>query len=237
MRAVLLAAGLGGRLQRQTLGLPKPLAPIAGRPIVSYTLDALDAAGVTDIVVVTGYRETAVRAGLAEHSATPLTFVSNPRYEEGASFSLAAARDCCGQDPFLLVMCDHLLGEDLLQRLAAADPADGVLVAADTAPRPDDYVDEATRLRIEDGAVLDIGKGIAPWNALDTGAFHCGPAAWEALDNAPAGSTLSDVFRTLVPDRRFRAVDVTGAFWYDVDTPEDHAAAEHALQQRTRATA
>ncbi|MDZ7727558.1 MAG: phosphocholine cytidylyltransferase family protein [Dehalococcoidia bacterium] len=232
MRAVVLAAGLGGRLRDHTAGLPKPLLPVAGRPLISYTLDALAAAGVDDAIVVTGYREAAVRAGLSEAAGIPLRFATNPRYHRGASYSLAAAREACGAEPFLLVMCDHLLGEDLLGQLAAADPADGVLVAADSAPRPDHYVDEATRLLVEDGAVRDIGKGLESWNALDTGAFHCSPAAWEALDAAPEDANLSDVFRTLVPSGRFRALDVTGAFWYDVDTPEDYEAAELALQQR-----
>lgn len=232
MRAVVLAAGLGGRLRDHTAGLPKPLLPLAGRPLISYTLDALAAAGVDDAIVVTGYREAAVRAGLSEAAGIPLRFATNPRYHRGASYSLAAAREACGAEPFLLVMCDHLLGEDLLGQLAAADPADGVLVAADTAPRPEDYVEEATRLLLKDGAVRDIGKGLESWNALDTGAFHCSAAAWEALDAAPEDANLSDIFRTLIPAGRFRAVDVTGAFWYDVDTPEDYQAAELALQQR-----
>ena len=46
MRAIILAAGDGGRLGEQTAGLPKPLVTVRGRPLISYTLDALAEADV-----------------------------------------------------------------------------------------------------------------------------------------------------------------------------------------------
>ena len=63
-RAVILAAGRGSRLGDRTNGTPKPLVQLNGRPIVSYTLEALASAGVGDVVVVTGYEEAAVRSAL-----------------------------------------------------------------------------------------------------------------------------------------------------------------------------
>lgn len=230
MRAVLLAAGLGNRLQHHTETKPKPLVTVAGRPLVAYTLDALAGAGVSEVVVVTGHRAAMLRQTLDELSPLPIIYRHNDRFREGASLSLAAARDACGDDPFLLVMSDHLFDADLLTRLAAHDPGDGVAVGADAAPREPEYVDEATRLLVRNGRVRAIGKELPDWNALDTGAFHCGPAVWDTLRSAPPeGCTLSDVFTVLAAAGRLRAADVSGAFWYDVDTPEDRAAAEALL--------
>jgi bifunctional UDP-N-acetylglucosamine pyrophosphorylase/glucosamine-1-phosphate N-acetyltransferase len=60
--AIVLAAGKGTRMKSE---LPKVLVPVAGRPMVRYVVDALQAAGVQRIVVVVGYRADLVRAELA----------------------------------------------------------------------------------------------------------------------------------------------------------------------------
>jgi UDP-N-acetylglucosamine diphosphorylase/glucosamine-1-phosphate N-acetyltransferase len=59
--AIVLAAGKGTRMKSE---LPKVLVPVAGRPMVRYVIDALQAAGVQRIVVVVGYRADLVRADL-----------------------------------------------------------------------------------------------------------------------------------------------------------------------------
>jgi choline kinase len=235
MKAVMLAAGDGGRLGAHTRLTPKPLVSINGRPIADYTLEALATAGVSDVVVVTGYREEQVRAGLRRAAArgTKLTFVTNHRFEAGASLSLRAARPACGTDPFLLVMSDHLLSESLICRLLrqARLARPGVsLVAADSCPRDAIYADEATKLAIDGGGyVTAIGKDLAAWSAFDTGAFFIAPAAWEAVDSAPEDCELSVIFAALARQRRLGAADVSGAFWYDVDTADDLAAASVLL--------
>ena len=61
--AVVLAAGQGARMQSN---LPKVLLPIAGRPLVDYVLDALQAAGIERMLVVVGYRADLVREALAD---------------------------------------------------------------------------------------------------------------------------------------------------------------------------
>ena len=60
--AVVMAAGKGTRMKSE---LPKVLVPVCGRPMIDYVIDALEAAGVEQIVVVVGYRADDVRAALA----------------------------------------------------------------------------------------------------------------------------------------------------------------------------
>jgi choline kinase len=228
-RAVVLAAGDGGRLGEHTARLPKPLVPLDGRPIVDYTLEALAACGIREAVVVTGYREAQVIAALTRSAPAGLAleFVSNPRFHSGASLSLRAAREACGDLPFLLVMSDHVLSVALIARLmrgAAAHLQQGAsVVAADfSRAHSDAYVEEATRLAVDDnGRVSAIGKRLGEWAALDTGAFALAPAAWEAVDAAAEDAELSAVFTVLAARRQLSAIDVSGAFWYDVDTAED----------------
>jgi len=232
-RAVILAAGDGGRLGAHTLTVPKPLVPLNGRAIVDYTLEGLVEAGVREAVVVTGYREAQVVAALADGAPPELSlaFVTNRRFHGGASLSLRAARSWCGDAPFLLVMSDHVLSGALVRRLAeSAGDGSQSRVAADFGRRPPAYVEEATKLAVDDSArVTAIGKHLDTWQALDTGAFALAPSAWDALDAVPEDCELSVVFTELARREALFAADVSGAFWYDIDTADDLAAAAALL--------
>ena len=62
MKAMILAAGLGSRLQSLTKFKPKALIEVAGKPIMAYQLDALIANGISHIGVVTGYQGDKIRS-------------------------------------------------------------------------------------------------------------------------------------------------------------------------------
>jgi choline kinase len=239
MRAVILAAGDGGRLGVHTAALPKPLISLAGRPIVDYTIAALREAGVDEALVVTGYREGQIVGALAgRHPSPTLSFVSNPRFHGGASLSLRAARPYCGDEPFLLVMSDHLLSIELVSGLLEAGHGGGFsFVAADFSPRDAAYAAEATKIAFADpgspSRVTGIGKHIEGWSALDTGAFVLVPEIWEAVASAPEDCELSVIFSELAARGRLFAADVSGAFWYDIDTTDDLIAASALIRSRS----
>ena len=243
MRALILAAGDGGRLGDLTIDRPKPLVPLRGRPLIAYTLDSLAECGVIDVAVVVGYRARQVRAEVPElvRPGVRLSFIENTRFEEPASLSLAAAQSAFGDEPFLLVMADHMVSARLLRRLlaAAASHPGTCFVAADSSPHAQDYIDEATKLVISSNGqaqrdaapVTAIGKGLGRWSALDTGAFVLSSDVWEAIEAAPAACELSAVFGRLAVQGKLLAADVSGAFWYDIDTVADFAEAERLLSR------
>jgi choline kinase len=156
-------------------------------------------------------------------------------FERGASYSLRAAREACGDEPFLLVMSDHLLSSALLRKLVEAgeDAADDLsLVAVDHEGAFDaTYVEEATKVDSEDGRVLAIGKELQEANGLDCGAFACTPAIWDAVDAAPEDCDLSTIFREAARRGQLGVADVSGCAWYDVDTEADIREAERRLRR------
>jgi choline kinase len=239
MLAVVLAAGRGARLGGRTSRLPKPLVEVGGRPLIEHALRALaEAGGIDEVVVVTGYLGRLLEEALAGHVPDGLALhtIRNPSYDLGAASSLATARPLCGDEPFLLLVSDHLLPASLLARLLAAgrSAADRTsLVAADFAHHEPRYEQEATKLLVGPGGrVSAIGKGLPSWNALDAGAFFCSAATWGALDAVPADGELSAVFGEVARRGQLGAVDVTGCPWYDVDTAADLRAAERQLASK-----
>lgn len=228
IHAVILAAGDGGRLGEHTQTMPKPLIPVSGRPLIAYALDSLHEAGCRSVTVVVGYRAAQLSAGVLASAPRGLevAFAENPRFHGGASLSLRAARQSVGGRPSLLLMADHMLSAPILRALVAAWSGGPSEVAVDSSAWPEHYLEEATRVRIDPRSrlVTAIGKGLEPWDALDTGAFLLAPEAWQAIDAAPEDCELSVVFSELARRGELRAVDVSGASWYDVDTEADLAA-------------
>jgi NDP-sugar pyrophosphorylase family protein len=79
LRALVLAAGRGERLRPLTAELPKPLLPVAGRPLVAVSLDALAAAGCEAIALNLHHRGAALRSALGESwRGVPLTWSEEP---------------------------------------------------------------------------------------------------------------------------------------------------------------
>jgi NDP-sugar pyrophosphorylase family protein len=77
MKAVVLAAGEGVRLQPITATRPKHLIKVGGKPILEFCLDALKASGITEVIVVTHYMGDAIRQffGDGERLGLKITYV------------------------------------------------------------------------------------------------------------------------------------------------------------------
>ena len=60
MKAIVLAGGFGTRLREKVPNIPKPMAPVAGRPFLEYILDRLVAGGIAEIILSVGYRANTI---------------------------------------------------------------------------------------------------------------------------------------------------------------------------------
>ena len=227
-RLVVLASGMGSRLRSKTS--PKPLVELGGISLVERALAGAQHAGFDEVVVVTGHRADKIDRHLLEVSrrrGIAVTVVRNERYREGNGLSALAARDGVGSEPFALVMADHVFSPSLLSRLkqASVEP-DEVLVAVDTRLGLAAGVDpgDATKVRIADGCIKEIGKQLAVYDAFDVGAFVCGPALFDAVEKAVAAghSSLAGAIQVLADAGSAHALPIGDEeWWFDVDTPRD----------------
>jgi choline kinase len=227
---VILAAGNGDRFKHSP-HRSKLLHPVLGRPLILRTLETAASAGVSRCVVVVGFEGDRLRALVERNtpSGIAVTFVRNDDWHLENGVSALAARAATGQRRFALLMGDHLFDAAVLRRLLRHPVADGdSLLAIDRGVTDPVTIAEATRVRLDGDRIVAIGKGLAPWDAVDTGLFVFSPRIFDALDQAVAAgeTTLSAGVARLAAERSMRGADIGGATWCDVDTAEDLTNAE-----------
>ena len=222
--AVLLAAGEGSRLR--AVGPYKPLCPVAGKPLIDRALEGLAAAGLTRAVVVLGYGIDAIGSHLdARTWPIAVETVASADWRLPNGVSLAAARDRLAGQPALLAMCDHLVDPRLYGRVAEAGAGEGLRLGIDR--RLDNPLvdpDDVTRVRTEGERIVAIGKGLASYDAYDTGVFAIAPAMFAVLGDA-ATPSISDGVAALAARGAALTIDCGDLGWIDVD---DGAALAHA---------
>lgn len=239
MQAIILAAGAGVRLREAAP--VKPLAPIAGKPLIVHVAERLFSAGVDAIIVVLGYRAAQVDAALQPLRAAgrPVLSVVNSAWDAPNGVSvLAAAPHVRGRA--LLTMADHLVEPALYARVAAAEPPDpGALVLGVDRRLGHPWVDadDVTRVATDGDRITAIGKLLQPFDAYDTGVFATGDALFEAL-GALERPSLSDGVRSVAAAGRAHVVDCGELAWLDVDDPRAFALAQGwAVRPATRLAA
>lgn len=223
---VILAAGEGSRLG---CGL-KPLARVGGVTLLERSIATLRRAGVDRIVVVAGHAKDDLRR-FVERRGLDVEVVDNDDFAVGnGSSALVGGRAAGGR--FVLVMVDHIFDPDAIHRVLASDAR--FVAAVDTRPLYCD-VDEATKMRLNDDRVVEVGRELDGFDAVDAGLFVCDAAVLPAAERclAEGRGTWNDVKRRcLAEGAEIVAVDLNGAFWLDVDTPVDLRRAERSLVDR-----
>jgi N-acetyl-alpha-D-muramate 1-phosphate uridylyltransferase len=233
--AMILAAGLGTRMQPLTDTCPKPLLPLRGRPMIDLALDHATAAGVRRAVVNLHYLGGMIRDHLAGRDAPEILFSKEQPEILDTGGGIAQALPLLGTAPFYTINSDAVwVGPNPLSALAAAwEPArmDALLLLvprerARGYTRPGDFF-----LPGEGGAPARRGKaGTAP--LVYTGAQIIAP---EAFADAPGGAFSQNlIWDELLARGRLAAVTYPGG-WVDVGTPAGLAEAEAALRGETGA--
>lgn len=243
MHAVLLAAGMGRRLDDITGGGPKCLLPFGNASLLERHLSLLTGAGVDRLTVVVGFEamqiEQALGALVPEVApAMTVTTAHNPAFRQGSAQSVLAAADVLsGDDDVLLMDADVLYDHRLLDSLLAGDAAD--VLGMDRSVGADDA--EAVKVCLDDGRIVAFDKVLPDGLTYDTigesvGFFRLSPGGADALltacervsaadDDAPYEAALQRVM--CADDASFDTADVTGLPWIEIDYPAD---AERAVR-------
>ena len=234
-QCLILAAGNGSRIASVAGGVPKPLVPLCGVPLLEHVMASSREAGIERFVIVAGYRADLIRRWLSERpmDGTSVTLIENQEYHKANGISALAAKAELNQ-PFLLLMSDHIFEPKTANALLREPLADDeVILAVDSKIDHVFDLDDATKVQRNGNYIVGIGKDLSNFDALDTGMFLCSPALFNRLEAAKKSGdcSLSDGMRKLAQDGKFRAFDIGDGHWQDVDSPHALAHAEKIFDQ------
>jgi L-glutamine-phosphate cytidylyltransferase len=233
MKAIILSAGQGSRLGHLVDDRPKCLIDFNGRSLLDRQLDTLEANGVHEAVVVTGFHDELVQQAIAARSGGPaVRTIFNPFFKVADNTgSLYMAREELSGD-CVVWNGDTLVSRALMQRVVANGRA-GICVTIDR--KADGYDDDDMKVVEDGGRLKAIGKRIAEGvNAESIGllAFRSGGAEQfrEAIERAmrtPEGTTIwyLRVINHIAQSADVWTLDIHGEEWGEVDFPPDVDAA------------
>jgi choline kinase len=219
-------AGEGSRLRGSDKSFLKPFVPVRGRPLISYTLDALLHAGIRTVNFVVGYESERMIAQVKQFvpSGLSASFIENRewRKQNGVSLLIAAGRVA---NPFVLTMSDHIFENAIIDGLLNSFAPGFLNVAVDRKLDSIFDLDDAMKVQTRGNEIIDIGKNLRDYNAIDIGLFVCPLEIFDYLEGAKSGSSqsdcsLADGVRLMARDNKVRAIDIGETWWQDVDTPQ-----------------
>ncbi|WP_323190344.1 bifunctional sugar-1-phosphate nucleotidylyltransferase/acetyltransferase [Halostella sp. PRR32] len=220
MKAVILAAGEGQRLEPLTNRRPKPMVPIANQPLLEYVIEAVSDAGIDEIVLVVGYKRERIQTyfGDGHRWGVDIEYATQGK-QLGTGHAVLQAESAVGDD-FLVLNGDRIITAGLVERLVENHAeTDGTLMAVTPADDPSEY-----------GVVTLDGDGVSgitekpraaavPSDIVNAGVYAFDQSVFEyirAIDPGPDGErALTAAIEAMIGDRPVRAVRYRG-LWVDV---------------------
>jgi bifunctional UDP-N-acetylglucosamine pyrophosphorylase/glucosamine-1-phosphate N-acetyltransferase len=207
MQAVLLAAGEGTRMRPLTASLPKPMLPVAEKPLVAHTADAAVEAGVDELVLVVGYEADAVREYFGErYRGTPVSYAVQED-QLGTAHAVRCAREHL-DGPFVVLNGDDLYDDGAVSALVEAGQ-DGPAVGTYRVEDPTSY----GVFELDDGVVTGIVEKPAdpPTQLVNVGAYVFPAEARDWLDvpmSERGEHEITDVLARVIEEQSVATVEV-----------------------------
>ncbi|MFX1255625.1 MAG: NTP transferase domain-containing protein [Promethearchaeota archaeon] len=159
MKAIIVAAGPGSRLNHLTDNTPKTLLEIEGKAILQRTIDVLKSCSITDIVIVRGYQKEKI-------NFPNITYYNNLDYQNNNILESLFYAEEAMNEGFLFSYCDILYNKEVVQKLLDSPHAISLVIDTNWAKRyqgrTDHPTDEAELVCVTDGKVTRLSKFFNP---------------------------------------------------------------------------
>ena len=239
MIGVILAAGMAKRLRPLTDERPKCLLTVGQRTLLQRTVDGIIAVGISELVVVTGYRAQMIRDFLTSHYPDlTIHFIDNPDYAHNNNiFSLWLTRPYTEGRDFLLLDSDILFDPQIIPAVLSAE---GSALALNRHELGEEeikvIVDDQNRV-VEISKVCSIEQAIGESVGIEKMEAGYSAALFRELEQMIEGEGLIDIFyerafERLIPQgHTFTVVDTTRYFSIELDTVEDFENAKKLIPE------
>lgn len=237
MKAVILCAGEGRRLRPLTHTSAKHLIPVANKPVIFHTLEAIYAAGIREVGVVVSPNveeefQEALGAGAQWGLKIDYILQEQPR---GLAHAVACAQKYVGQEPFLVYLGDNLLENGVRELVEdfRHDPANAMLLLAE--------VEDPTGFgvaRLKDGQIVELIEKpqTPPSNLAIVGVYLFDHHIFEAIEQIKPSRRgeleITDAIQLLIEQGYRVKPHMVQGWWKDVGRPEDMLEANRLLLER-----
>lgn len=219
MHAVILAAGEGMRLRPLTRTRPKPMVPIANRPLLEYVLEAVADAGIEDVVLVVGYKRERIQSHFGDGNdwEVDITYAVQDK-QLGTGHAVAQAEPYVDDD-FVVLNGDRIIDSALVSRIAdASTPTPAVAIRRSETPSAYGVID------LDGDRVVSIDEkpqGRTPTSDLiNAGVYKFSPSVFDAIRaiDTVGESPITAALDRLAAEGSVQAVRYNGR-WLDVSVP------------------
>lgn len=233
MQAIVLAGGFGTRLRSRLADLPKPMAPVAGRPFLEYILDRLDAAGCERVVLATGHLAQSIESHFGQRYGSLDIDYSRELTPLGTGGAIVNALRAMPQLPTLVMNGDSFVDIDLAafwQWCGTEPAADAIIVRS---------LDDVARY----GAVTLVGdrvtsfgeKGTRGPGLISTGIYRLRLSSFEPFELPSVFSIEHDFLQPHMHRLGMRGYVAAGRF-IDIGLPDAYDRAQTELPRWTAAS-
>lgn len=225
MEAIVLAGGFGSRLRQVVADVPKPMAPIAGRPFLEIFLGSLARKGFARVVLSLGFMADKISDHFgARFAGIDIAYVVEDA-PLGTGGAIRLALDACTQDHVFVFNGDTYLDLEVRSLEQRWQAKRHPIVVGRQVPDTSRY----GRLAVDGGRITCFAeKGIAGSGLINAG---CYVLATDALARFPLNQPFSIETDYLVPEVTSATVEVfvTEGMFIDIGIPEDYARAQTLL--------
>ncbi len=219
MKAVILAAGEGRRLEPLTHHRPKPMVPIANQPLLEYVVQAVADAGIGEIVLVVGYKRERIQSYFenGDDWGVDIEYAVQDK-QLGTGHAILQAESHVDDD-FLVLNGDRIIDSSLVERFIDIDCSDNAYLAVSRVDAPERYgVVELDADRVTTFTEKPTRERLAS-DLINAGVYCFSPGIFEAIhgtDTAESGElAITDTLQSFIDDDQLHAVRYDGR-WLDV---------------------
>ena len=233
--AVILAAGKGERISNTAEFVAKPLIKIFDLSLIERSIkNLINNLNVKKIYIVTGFNHEEINDHLVKLKnklSLNVEVVFAKNWEKGNGASFLAILDKIKHEQFYLLMADHLFNDEFYKTILKYKINDkSYLIISRTLSFLNDFND-ATKVKVVEDKISDIGKSIKDSNGFDTGFFILNSDEFNNVNKLSVREklSLSEVIQELVQQKKLYFIEVSEDGWFDIDTNQDLLKAKNYL--------
>ena len=233
--AVILAAGKGERISNTDEFVAKPLIKVFDVSLIERSIkNLINNLNVKKIYVVTGFNHEEINNHLAKLKnklSLNVEVIFAKDWEKGNGASFLAILDKIKHEQFYLLMADHLFNNEFYNAISKYKINNkSYLIISRTLFSLNDFND-ATKVKVVNDKISDIGKSIKDSNGFDTGFFILNSDQFNKVNKLSVRKKLSlaEVIQELVQQKKLYFIEVSEDSWFDIDTSQDLSNAKNYL--------